>query len=301
MLNLIRNTAESFAEHDCMRMAAAIAYYALFSLPPLLVISITLASYLANLAQVADNGRAQQLVQREVTQSLGVGAAEQVDQMIEHASRAPRSTLGLIIGAAVFFFGASGVMVQLQASINEVWTVKPDPKRGGIKNFLLKRVLSFAMVLGVSFLLLISMLLSTILSSVGDQVAKLLSADITEAALHVISLGVNLVFATLIFAAMFKWLADVEVAWRDVWIGAGTTALLFIAGKSALTFYFATVDLGSTYGAAGSMALILTWVYYSALIFLFGAEFTRAVTLHRHGEITPQSGAVAVETIVREA
>lgn len=267
MLQLLRNTAENFAEHDCMRMAAAIAYYALFSLPPLLVIAITLAGYLANLAKVADDGHIRQMVQREVTQSLGVGAAKQVDEMIEHASRAPRSTVGLLVGTAIFLFGASGVMVQLQASINEVWSVRPDPKRGGIRNFILKRMLSFGMVLGVSFLLLISMLLSTILATVGDKIARLMSAEVTDTALQVTSLGTNLVFATMIFAAMFKWLADVEVVWRDVWIGAATTAVLFIAGKAALTLYFATVDLGSTYGAAGSLALILTWVYYSAVIF----------------------------------
>lgn len=300
MLSILKQTFSGFSEHNCPRMAAALAYYAIFSLPPLLVIAITLAGFFANMASLADDGQFRQSIEREVRISLGDGAAEQVEAMINHASQAPKSVWGLVVGAAVFLFGASGVMVQLQASLNEVWGVIPDPARGGVRNFLLKRVLSFAMVMGVGFLLIISMVISGLLALIGDQLAQLMADRVASYVPSLVNLGTNLVIITLVFAGMFKWLADAKIKWRDVWMGAFVTAMLFIAGKTLLTLYFAKVDIGSTYGAAGSLALILTWVYYSGLIFLLGAEFTRAISFQRHGNIRPQPGAVLVETIIKE-
>lgn len=301
MLQLIRSTAKGFADHNCMRMAAAIAYYALFSLPPLLVIAITLAGYLANLVRVSDDGQIRSMVQQRVTEVLGEDAALQVDKMIEQANTVPGSTAGFVIGTAVFLFSASVVLVQLQSTMNEVWSVRPNPSRGGVSNFMIKRLISLAMALVLSILLLASVLLSTLLTIVGNQVGKLLPEGMTSTALQVGSVGVDFVLATLMFAATYKWLSYAKIAWQDVWLGAAVTGILFILGKSLLTYYIAKVNLGSTYGAAGSLALILIWVYLSASLLLIGAEFTRALTVKRSGAVTPLRGAVAVETTVRTA
>jgi len=299
MLSVFRQTLAGFFLHGATRMAAAIAYYALFSLPPLLVIAVTIAGLVAQATNLADDGQVRELIHAEVETAIGQGSAEQVDQMIELASTAPKSTLGLVIGAGFFLFGASGVMFQLQAALNEVWSVRRDPARSGVKTFLLKRLLSFGMVLCVGFLLLLLMFASIGMSLLGNGVGRLFPEPISAGAIFAIGNLVNLVGAFLLFAAIFKWLADVVVHWRDALAGAALTAVLFILGKSALAVFFARVDIGSMYGAAGSLALILFWIYYSALIFLFGAEFTRALTLRRREKITPQSGAVVYERVVR--
>ena len=299
MLPVFRQTIAGFFQHGATRMAAAIAYYALFSLPPLLVIAVTIAGMTAEATNVADDGQVRELIRTEVESAIGQGSADQIDQMIQLASTAPKSTLGLILSAGFFLFGASGVMFQLQAALNEVWSVRRDPARSGLKTFLLKRLLSFGMVLCVGFLLLLLMLASITMSILGNGVGMLFPEPLSEGALFAIGNLVNLSGAFLLFAAMFKWLADVVVHWRDALLGSAVTASLFILGKSMLAIFFARVDIGSTYGAAGSLALILVWIYYMAIIFLFGAEFTRALTLRRREKITPQAGAVVYERVVR--
>ena len=299
MLSLLKTTFANFGKHNCPRMAAALAYYALFSMPPLLVISIALASFVADMASLGDNGQVRHMIEREATQSLGTGAAAQIDAMIEHASTIPKSPWGFVIGGALFLFGASGVMVQLQSALNEVWSVQPDPDRSTVRLFLLKRVLSFAMVLGVGFLMLTSMMVSASLTMMGDYLAQFVGEGMSSYVPMLSGIVANYLVATLLFAAMFQWLPDARIEWRNVWVGAAVTALLFIIGKTLLAVYFAKIDVGSAYGAAGSLALILTWVYYSGMVFLLGAEFTRAVAKRRQGKIEPDEGAVKVETAVK--
>lgn len=292
---VVKKTFFNFADHNCPQMAAALAYYAVFSMPPLLVIAITIASYGVEAVEISEGNNAQETIVKEVTRSLGVGAAEQVRDVIDRASKMPRSTLGVAISSLVFMFGASGVMVQLQSALNKIWGIAPDPNKSGIKHFLLKRLLSFAMVLGVGFILLVSLLLTALLGTLEHRVGGVLAAWFTEVSPLAIHGIANLLIAFLVFAALFKWLPDALVAWRNVWIGALATTLLFVAGKAILAVYFSKMDVGSTFGAAGSLALILLWVYYSGMIFLLGAEFTHALSLSREEVVQPQEGAVLID------
>ncbi|TWT78565.1 hypothetical protein Pla123a_13580 [Posidoniimonas polymericola] len=300
MFGLLKQTFADFSEDGCPRMAAALAYYALFSLPPLLVIVVMIVGSVASMGSLVDNQQAREAIRREAADSVGEEAAKQIDQMIDKAQQAPRSALGVLGSVGIFLFGASGVMVQLQAALNEVWNVKPSPKRSGARRFVLKRLLSFAMVLGVGFVLLVSLVASTVMAALSKWITVYLPPGMTAMTPIVVSLSTDLLVAGLLFAAMFKWLPDALVRWSDVWIGAAVTALLFVVGKSVLALYFANANVGATYGAAGSVVLILAWVYYSGMIFLLGAEFTHAVAVKRHGAVRPARGAVVVETVVRD-
>jgi len=207
------------------------------------------------------------------------------------------STLSKIVGGAILLFSATGLFAQLQYALNRAWEVKPDPKRGGIVAFVVKRILSFGMVLVVAFLLLISMVLTTII----DEIVAYVQGGAPEGFSLAVGMILNNVaafgVATLLFAAMYKALPDAKMAWRDVWIGAAVTALLFVIGKALIGVYLQHTDLSSSWGsAAASMIGVLVWVYYSSLILLFGAEVTQ-VWASRFGEgIRPAKGAIAVES-----
>ncbi|HUG93188.1 MAG TPA: YihY/virulence factor BrkB family protein [Planctomycetaceae bacterium] len=284
-LELARAVAREFAKDDCASMAAALAYYAVFSMPGLLVIVVWVAGMAFDPQQVRDR------IGGEIREVVGSDGGEQVETMLEHAERPERSTPMAVIGIAALLFGATGVLAQLQTSLNRAWRVKPDPHSGGLKQFVLKRILSLAMVLVIGFLLLAALVVTAAVSAVSQRV---LPGSWSAPLLLVANFAVDLVVVTLLFAAMYKVLPDAQIAWRDVWVGAGVTAVLFVAGKFALGFYLGRSNVGSAYGAAGSLALILVWVYYSGLIVLLGAEFTQ-VWARRYGtEIQPAAGAVRV-------
>lgn len=291
MWSLLKETWSSFSRHKATRSAAALAYYTLFSLPALLFIAISVAGAVARTANVAKDGQFRELIDREARESLGAGAADQVNEMIARASEMPNSPMGIAIGVGVFLVGASGVMVQLQLALNEVWGVEPDPEKSTIWTFLIKRVLSFGMVLGVGFLLLASLLISTLLATLGDFIAQTLGTDVSGFIPQAVHLLANFLVTLLLFAAMFKWMPDAIIPWRSVWLGAAVTAAMFVIGKVLLSVYFANADVGSSFGAAGSLALILVWTYYSAIILLFGAEFTRSVAEIHHEKVEPEPGA----------
>jgi membrane protein len=295
-MQLAKKTWQEFSQDDCFRMAAALSYYTIFSLPPLLVVIVSIAGLVVN-----DPGRVTAEIETEIESVIGAGGATQVREMIEAASLPGRGVWGTVVGLALLLFGATGVLVQLQAALNEAWDVKPDPQQGGIKNFVLKRLLSLGMLLCLAFLMLVSLVLSTMINGLEHQIEAWLSDAVSAGVLQAINAGVALIVFTLLFAAMFKFLPDARVALRHVWIGALTTGVLFVAGKFALGFYFAHSDVTSTYGSAGSLVLILLWVYYSGLILLLGAEFTQ-VWARRHGDrIEPEKGAVRVTESVRHA
>jgi membrane protein len=211
--------------------------------------------------------------------------------MVQSARRPDQGRLAAIIGLGALLFGATGALSQLQASLNRVWGVKPDPQAGGLKQFVLKRILSLAMVLVIGFLLLVALVVTTAVSAVSE---RWLPGSWSRPLLLVANQGADFAVVTLLFAALFKVLPDAKISWRDVWVGAGATALLFVLGKFALGFYLGRSDIGSAFGVAGSLALILVWIYYSGLILLLGAEFTQ-VWARRYGtEIQPAAGAVRV-------
>jgi membrane protein len=267
-------------------MAAALAYYTVFSLPPLLVIVVSVAGMFVSTDDV------QTLVKSETRAVVGDGGAAQIGTMIQHAQMPGRGLWGTVIGGVMLLFGATGVMVQLQDSLNQAWDVKPDPRQGGAKAFVVKRMLSVAMILAIAFLLLVSLVVSMILNSVHEQVGGWLPAGISEGALKLAHGTVSYLVITVLFAGMYKYLPDVKVAWRDVWLGAALTAALFVLAKWGLGLYLSRSDVASTYGAAGALALILIWIYYSGVIFLLGAEFTQVWARHHGRGFEPAAGAI---------
>jgi membrane protein len=216
-------------------------------------------------------------VTSSITSSLGETGAKAIQAMLAAASRPREGLLATAIGAALLVFAAIGVVVQLKDALNTVWEVKAAPE-DGIWNFVRTYVVSVAAVLAVGFLLLVSLLVTTVLAVAGKYVAPYLP----ESIFHLISVLVSFLVISALFAMMFKWLPDVSVDWYDVWLGAILTALLFEVGKSAIGFYIGKQGLESTYGAAASIIVVLIWVYYSSQIILVGAEFTHAFA-KQHG------------------
>lgn len=230
----------------------------------------------------------------EMGGALGEEGAEQIRTILEEADR-PGSggPLMTILSVLALLFGATGAFAQLQAALNKAWDVRKDPEKSGIVTLLLKRALSLGMILVIAFLLLVSLVISALLSRAGGWLAGLLPGAVGQVTLRAIDLGLSLVVITALFAAMFKVLPDARIAWRDVWGGALVTAALFVIGKFLLGFYIGTTDPGSAFGAAGSLALILVWIYYSAMIFFFGAELTQVWARRKGREILPDQDAVS--------
>ena len=284
-LAVLKDTAKDFWNDDCPRMAAALSYYTVFSLPPLLVLVIAVAGL------VWDPEDIRGAIAREMGNLVGAQGSAQIREILEAADR-PGSGKGVasIIGIAALILGATGAFIQLQGALNDAWEVEPDPKQGGVKNFILRRVFSFAMILGIAFLLLVSLVLSAALSALGSM----LGGGASETVLLVVNFVVAFTVITVLFAAMYKVMPDAVVAWRDVWVGAIGTTFLFMIGKFLLAFYLGRNEPGNAFGAAGSLALILIWVYYASMIVLFGAEFTEAWATVKGGGIKPKGGATRV-------
>jgi membrane protein len=284
-LGLLRESANGFMRADCPRMAAALSYYTVFSIPPLLVVVIAIAGF------VWDPNDVRGAIEGETGRLVGPEGAAQMRTILESAdSPGAKKGLAAIVGLLVLIFGATGAFIQLQSSLNDIWEVEPDPKKGGIRNFVMKRIFSFGMVLAIAFMLLVSLALSTALSAVGDAIG----GGASETILLILNFVLSFVVITCLFAAMFKMLPDAEIAWRDVWVGAIVTTLLFMIGKAALTIYLGRSDPGSAFGAAGSLALILIWVYYASMILFFGAEFTETWATEKGSGIRPEPGATRV-------
>jgi membrane protein len=285
IMRLIWNTIADFMEDDCMQLAAALTFYTLLSITPLLVLIISIASLFVSPSDIQGE------VAGVAKSIMGPQGAEQLKAMMSAGQVGDGSMVARIISAAVLIFGATGVMVQLQASLNRIWEVKPRPGRSGVKGFVVKRILSFAMILAVAFILLVSLIVTTGIRALADHVAGTLESKVAQFA---IGEGATLLTVFLLFAAMFKVLPDAKISWRDVWFGAAVTAILFTGGKFLIGLYLGSQKLGSTYGAASSLVLILLWTYYSSLIFFFGTELTQMWARHHGRMIEPSDGAVRV-------
>lgn len=273
---LFARAGSQWVAHKDARLGAALAYYSVFSLGPLIVIAVAVAGLIFG----QDAVRAE--VSGGLKELLGDTGAQAIDAMLMAASKPREGVLATVIGIATLIFAAIGVVVQLKDALNTVWDVKTPPGRG-VWGFARAYVLSFAGVLSLGFLLLVSMLVTTALAAAG----KYLGSYVPEAALQAVSFGVSFLVITLLFAMMFKWLPDAKVHWKDVWLGAALTALLFELGKFLIGLYIGKQGLESTYGAAASIVIILIWVYYSAQIVLFGAEFTNARAKQRQSSVQP--------------
>lgn len=273
LFSLLKTTYNEWNDDDPWRMSATMSYYAIFSLPGLLMIVITVAGW-----AFGDEAVQGELAE-QISEMIGPEAAENVEAMISNVHETENSTWGAIIGIATIIFGATGFFYQLQKSLNQVWDV--EVKQEGIKRLLLDRVMSFSVILIIGFLLLISLVLTTALSALSDFILQYLPSYLYYF-FYVVEFIISYGLITLLFGMIYKILPDVNIQWRTVWVGAAVTAVLFVIGKFGMGIYFGNTDPGSAYGAAGSLILILLWVSYSCLILFFGAEFTQ-VYARRYG------------------
>ena len=289
LLTILKQTWTDFLDDNCTRIAAALSYSTAFSLAPMLVLIISVCQLVFEPEDIRGK------VENEIAAVVGAEGAEQVKTMIDSSSGTEkRGVFATIIGIVVMLVGATGLFAQLQAAMNDVWEVRPDPDKSSITYFFKKRLLSLGMVLSISFLLIVSLVASTIVHAFDGTIDRWLPGEAGSAIVFAANLLISFGVLVGLFAAIFKVLPDADVRWSDVGVGATATALLFLFGKACLSWYLGSSNMTTTYGAAGSLVLILVWVYYSTLILLLGAEFTQAWAKHRGSGVVPSDGAVRV-------
>lgn len=286
---VLKNSFKGFSNDRITKMSSSLSYYTLFSMAPLLIIIISLSGIF--LGQDAAQGK----IYDQLSNFIGSNAASQLQTMIQNASLSGKSKLAAIIGIATLIVGATTVFAQIQDTINYIWGIKPKPKKSWL-NFLKNRFLSFSVIIGLAFLLLVSLTLSTLIDGFSDAL-KAHFPQITVVFLYIINTLITLIVTALIFGAIFKVLPDAKIRWKDVLTGAITTAVLFMLAKFGISFYISKSNVGTTYGAAGSLVILLLWVYFSAMILYFGAEFTKAYAVEFGAEIRPDDYAVTTKIV----
>lgn len=285
--SLAKKTFKEFMDDNPLDYAAIIAFYTIFSMPAVLIITIRIAS--AAFGEEAVKGE----IESQISGVIGQDSAEQIQNIIENAGQSEASTIGTIIGVAVMFFSATTVFVALQDALNAMWEVEAKPEKGWLK-IIINRVLSLAMVVSMGFLLLVSLSVDVLLGLLNDYLRQ----EFSGVAVYLITAGnfvVSFGISMLIFAIIFKVLPDAKIRWRNTWVGATVTAILFTIGKFIINIVLQHDPMADTYGAAGALVMILVWVYYTSIIFLFGAEFTQVYSRHRDKGIRPSEHAVKVE------
>jgi membrane protein len=274
-IDLFKQTWTEFGEDKAQRLGAALAYYTVFSIAPLLLIAISIAGL------VFGHKAAQGEIEQQLAGTLGQSTAKALNEMVLNASKPKSGTIAMIIGIVSLLFGAAGVFGQLQAALDTIWNVE-KPKTSGFIGLIKDRFLSMAMVFGIGFLLLVTLVIDTAISAMGHFLGSRLPGG--EALLQTAQILISFGLVTVLFALTFRYLPHIRVAWKDVWLGAAFTSLLFVLGKFGLSLYIGKASVGSAYGAAGSLVVILIWVYWSAQILFFGAEFTQ-VYARAHGSM----------------
>jgi membrane protein len=278
---LLKDTGASWSNHDAQRLGAALAYYTVFAIAPLFIIVLAVAGL------VFGEDAARHRLFNELRTLVGDQGGRAVEAIVAAGNRPKTGTLATVIAGVTLLIGAAGVFVQLQGALNTVWDLRREPGKA-VRRFIKLRLLSFAMVLAIGFLLLVSLVISAALTAVQAYMSHLLPQ---QALWQIVNTAFSLVVVTLLFAMIFKVLPDARIAWRDVWIGALLTAVLFSLGKFLLGLYLGRSSLTSVYGAAGSLVVLLIWVYYSSQILLFGAEFTRLYAFKCGSYVRPEEGA----------
>ncbi|MBX9601208.1 MAG: YihY/virulence factor BrkB family protein [Bryobacteraceae bacterium] len=266
LYSMLKAAIADWSDDESPRLGAALAYYTLFSLAPLLVIIIGIASW------VLGSEEAKRSVITEVSNLAGPQVGETVRDIVEHANKQRAGLIGAAVGFVTLLIGASGAFVELQTALNRIWEA-PDPPKQGWLATVKQRGFAFLLVLAAGFLLLLSVALTTALAAAGKFVEPILPAP--EFLLHALNVVVSVAVLTLVFALIYRYIPDVEIAWGDVWLGAAFTAALFTVGKTLISMYLGMSGMTSAFGAAGSVIALLVWIYYSTLIFFFGAEFTQ--------------------------
>lgn len=281
IFSLLKESFKEWQEDEALQLGAALAYYTLFSIAPLLLVVISVAGFFFGREAV------QGQLDNQIQGMVGAQGADAIQAMVANAGRHEGGIWATIIAFATILFGATGVLTQLQTTLNHIWDVKPKPQ--GIKGILRARAAAFGMILGIGFLLLVSLVVSAALAALDNYVAGLLPG--AEFLLRALGFVVSFGVITVLFAMIFRFLPDVKIAWRDVWFGAAVTALLFTIGKFLIGLYLGNSSVASVYGAAGSLVVILLWAYYSSQILFFGAELTQVWARRRGSHIVPDEHA----------
>ncbi|GAA4406852.1 YihY/virulence factor BrkB family protein [Nibrella viscosa] len=289
---LLKASGTGFMEDKALKLSAALAYYTVFSLAPLLVLLMSLASLF--FGEEAIQGR----IFGEINDLVGNNAAKQIQEMIRNVRLSGNTITALVTGLVTLLIGATTVFIEIQDSINMIWKVKAKPKRGWLK-MIKDRLLSSSLVISLGFLLVVSLVINSLVLALSDILTRYLP-DITLWLVNGINLAISFAVIATLFGIIFKFLPDVKISWTDVKWGAFFTAILFLVGRYLIGLYIQTTGTESTYGAAGSLMVVLIWIYYTAAILYFGAEFTQAYASHFGVRIEPADYAVYVEQQERE-
>lgn len=284
--SLLKHTAIAFSDDNAFKLSASLSYYTIFALGPLFIIVISLAGIF--FGQDAVRGK----LYDQLNGLVGSDAAFQIQQIISNAQHSHATTVGAVIGLVILFIGATGVFTEIQGSINFIWSVRAKPKKGWLK-YLGNRLLSFSLVIGLGFVLLVSLILNALLLLLSGRLMRFFP-NYTVYVFNVVNTLVILAVITGLFAVIYKVLPDAIISWKDALVGAAFTAVLFLFGKFLIGFYLGQANMDLTYGTAASIVIVLTWVYYSSLILYFGAEFTKIYALHSGAGIRPKQTAVFI-------
>jgi len=286
---ILKESFIGFDNDKVFKLSGSLAYFTIFSIGPMLIIMIFLADLFYGREAVEGT------VYGQIKGFVGAEAALQIQQIIKNATLSGKSHLTAIIGFVTLLVGATTVFAEIQDSVNAIWNLKPKPKKGWLK-MLLNRLLSFSVVVGLGFILLVSLIVNGLIEGLMNRLQERYP-EMAVIIIYILNLLITFVVISFLFAIIFKVLPDAVIKWRDVLVGAMVTAILFMLGKFGISFYIGNSNIGSTYGAAGSIVVLLVWVYYSALILYFGAEFTKAYAACYGSRIMPNKYAVWVKNI----
>ena len=286
---MLKQSFKGFGEDKLTKLSGSLAYCTVFSFGPLLIVIIFLSSIF--FGQQAVEGK----IYAQLANFLGHDSALQLQEIIKKATISGKGTLAAIIGFITLLFAATTVFAEIQDSINTIWRLKPKPKKGWLK-LLKNRAVSFSVIVSLGFLLVISLAITAVIDALSNYL-KSAFPDIAVVFFYILNQVITLLVVTVIFAVVFKVLPDARIRWRDVFAGALVTAVLFMLGKFAISFYISKASIGDTYGAAGSLVILLVWTYYSSLILYFGAEFTKAYAMKYGSPIYPNHYAVTIKQV----
>ncbi len=286
---ILKETFKGFSEHNIAKLSGSLAYSTVFSMGPLLVVIISLCGMLFK--REAIEGK----IYGVLNDFFGEGTAHQLQDIIRQVAIGDKGQVAAIVGGIVLFIGATAVFAEIQDSINTIWGLKPKPERGLLK-LIRDRFLSFSVIVSLGFLLLVSLAITALIEGISTNLQKRFP-DMAVAVFYIINLLLTVGLSMLIFAVIFRVLPDARIKWKDVTIGAFVTTLLFLLGKFAISFYITKANIGSTYGAAGSLVILLVWVYYSSIILYIGAEFTKAYAMQYGSKIQPNDYAVTISQV----
>lgn len=288
-IKVLVESVKDFTKNDSINFAAATAFYTIFSLPAFFILLLKVGSTVYQKSKIKEE------LFSQVENLAGLEAVNTIEATLENISLDDSSIVSGSIAFAIIAFSATTVFISLQNAMNHIWHIKAIPKRGYVK-YIINRLLSFSLVLSLGFILIVSLMLDAIVSVIFTQLEFLLESYTVKLS-SLVQILLSQAILVVIFALMYKILPDAKVRWKDTWLGALVTAILFIVGKFAIGFYMGNTDLGNTYGAAGSLVIVLIWVYYSVMIFLFGGQITFYIAKYYGRNVEPTSSATRVETI----